>query len=784
MSSNTLGSTPFFTPTQIAGCGLWLDGADRNTLTFNGANVTRWQDKSGKGFVATNSGTVTITSFNGQTVLNMPQARMIISSFNQRVYSTTFLVLNAQAANFIMALGNYNSYIYVKNDDLYYFNPSPANIQFTDAVNARGVAVVPSNAYFIFSIGYGGGTSPSVYNVNGTARTAIVTGGAAAIAVDSTLTNTLYINGTQNGSSETVRFCELLIYNAALTQTEAQQVEGYLAWKWGLQANLPATHPYKNSPFNVPVPRSILLPQTLAPSATPFTFLNPLSISGLRYWYDASDPTVVQSSGTTLTSIQNKGILSQFSLSSNLGTAVTGTNTVNGLNVVRLTSGTRLVYTGDYTLANPRTHMIVSRPLVNTTSSNVGFLWQNVGFNADDYFGIGGNTLVEVSQGLVVVFQSVSLGANLSNQTSIFGARCVSAASNIASLNGSQLSLTTSDIPAYTNPAGGSPFYMNADTNSAQDLCEFMSWNRALTNQEFQRAEGYLAWKWGLQGKLPSNHPFKNAPPGLPVPSVPPLRQLTGGGFIPTQIAGCALWLDAADRNTITFSGSSITQWRDKSTTNTTALTSNGASANPILFQNGGIYINNNSSQTYNASTYSMLAIQSNIMTTSDFTIVIVVNNPTNDTSALFSDPRAAGTSETRSQLNHGFLFEVSTGGSGRFTNPTTAAGSGSRILIATSVPAQSQFFNNGSLTGSNTTAITTYSTDAGGLPTLGGYRNTETGGTDNSWFTGTMFEVIFYTVALTTQQRQQVEGYLAWKWGLVGNLPNNHPYKKWPPPS
>jgi hypothetical protein len=31
----------------------------------------------------------------------------------------------------------------------------------------------------------------------------------------------------------------------------------------------------------------------------------------------------------------------------------------------------------------------------------------------------------------------------------------------------------------------------------------------------------------------------------------------------------------------------------------------------------------------------------------------------------------------------------------------------------------------------------------------------------------------------LTTTQRQQVEGYLAWKWGLNASLPTTHPYYK-----
>ena len=33
--------------------------------------------------------------------------------------------------------------------------------------------------------------------------------------------------------------------------TDRQKVEGYLAWKWGLQASLDASHPYKDAPLGV-----------------------------------------------------------------------------------------------------------------------------------------------------------------------------------------------------------------------------------------------------------------------------------------------------------------------------------------------------------------------------------------------------------------------------------------------------------------------------------------------------------------------------------------------------
>jgi hypothetical protein len=45
----------------------------------------------------------------------------------------------------------------------------------------------------------------------------------------------------------TYQIYELLLYDSYLTQTDQQKVEGYLAWKWGMQGNLPSDHPYKNA---------------------------------------------------------------------------------------------------------------------------------------------------------------------------------------------------------------------------------------------------------------------------------------------------------------------------------------------------------------------------------------------------------------------------------------------------------------------------------------------------------------------------------------------------------
>lgn len=44
--------------------------------------------------------------------------------------------------------------------------------------------------------------------------------------------------------------------------------------------------------------------------------------------------------------------------------------------------------------------------------------------------------------------------------------------------------------------------------------------------------------------------------------------------------------------------------------------------------------------------------------------------------------------------------------------------------------------------------------------------------------FSGTIHEVLILTDNASQSDRETVEGYLAWKWGLAANLPVGHPYK------
>jgi hypothetical protein len=79
------------------------------------------------------------------------------------------------------------------------------------------------------------------------------------------------------------------------------------------------------------------------------------------------------------------------------------------------------------------------------------------------------------------------------------------------------------------------------------------------------------------------------------------------------------------------------------------------------------------------------------------------------------------------------------------------------------------------------------------GTKQYGGYLTAWTGGGiancnsslafgNQTSYTGFIQEILFYSNALTTAQQQQVEGYLAWKWGLTGSLPFTHPNAFMPP--
>ena len=115
------------------------------------------------------------------------------------------------------------------------------------AYNWDGENKVATNAYTpnTVVIGYSELSSGSIrIRTNGGSETATVSSNTQnlsfAIQIGRNFnSNTFCLDG---------KIAEIIFTNSALSTTNRQLIEGYLAWKWGLQANLPIDHPYKNNP--------------------------------------------------------------------------------------------------------------------------------------------------------------------------------------------------------------------------------------------------------------------------------------------------------------------------------------------------------------------------------------------------------------------------------------------------------------------------------------------------------------------------------------------------------
>jgi hypothetical protein len=88
---------------------------------------------------------------------------------------------------------------------------------------------------------------------------------------------------------------------------------------------------------------------------------------------------------------------------------------------------------------------------------------------------------------------------------------------------------------------------------------------------------------------------------------------------------------------------------------------------------------------------------------------------------------------------------------------------------------------SNENLTSANGGARVSLTGQSGALGTtglrIGSDVSTSGGSSWNSW----IGEIIL-TGGISFPMFQAIEGYLAWKWGLVANLPASHPFKNRPP--
>jgi hypothetical protein len=74
---------------------------------------------------------------------------------------------------------------------------------------------------------------------------------------------------------------------------------------------------------------------------------------------------------------------------------------------------------------------------------------------------------------------------------------------------------------ANPNQTTSSGIRLGVNEGNAYDglFCEIVIVDGLVTQVEQEEFEGYLAWKWGLEGSLPADHTYKDEPPAGPAPA-------------------------------------------------------------------------------------------------------------------------------------------------------------------------------------------------------------------------------------------------------------------------
>jgi hypothetical protein len=516
-SASTIPSThPFysirphlrvFRPNDIPGCQLWLDAADSSTITLSGTKVTQWNDKSGNGYNFTqatsgNQPTYSVASQNTQNAITFTAAN---STYLVGTASTNFIGTNSLSMYGVFKTNNSTSGSSVFAKSIYgggsgrilYGYRDPGTPGMIDFANSGGITHDVPDTYTPGAWRVVGFVSNRSGWTNITYQNGVVTA-TKTITADTTtnLTNAFpMLVGAYNNSSgganppQADRYLdgavgELLIFNTALTTSQRQQIEGYLAHKWGLTGY--------------------------------YTPTTPVSIPGCQLWLDGADPAgtgTPPTDGTTVSTWNDKSGNGRNSPANSTG-AIFAANSLNGNGALNFTAQGRYYVTPSFvpSSTNSPTIFLVAQQTgyTNGNSDIIGAIVGSPPWATFDIFGSGGTFIArldmynnQAENGSISIASPVIISIVGSGAPSYSVSMFANGTLNVTFTgdSGNPLSVSTG-------------FNIGANAGFIGKIYEIIMYNTAFTTTQRQTIETYLAKKWGIGStSFPSTHPFKSFPP-------------------------------------------------------------------------------------------------------------------------------------------------------------------------------------------------------------------------------------------------------------------------------
>jgi len=273
-----------FKPSDYTGCQLWLDGADSTTITIS-TGVSQLNDKSTNSYNLTQGTTGLQPSYSGNLItfssnkyLNIPQA-----AINNTATYSLFLIFNPIASTNWILQKQYNgvsSRTMLSMTRYWQNNTGISNyLYWTSWANSGAIAnsttALSTSTLQLIEVLYDGSTLTMYRNGNVLSTTSSASYGIGneTNATNFTIGSWIADGSIMDSGVTNFQFGELIFYTTSLTLAQRQQVEGYLAQKWGLQANLPAGHPGRTG---VIYPHNLLIDTLITGQPTRKPFIRPL----------------------------------------------------------------------------------------------------------------------------------------------------------------------------------------------------------------------------------------------------------------------------------------------------------------------------------------------------------------------------------------------------------------------------------------------------------------------------------------------------------------------------
>jgi hypothetical protein len=271
-----VGGQKLWRPDELgASLALWLDAEDTASITLNGSTVAQWDDKSGNGRNASQATasvqpTYLATGFNGKPTLQTDGSDVLelgVTSLGRNVGGLTCAMVGLHPAGQTFLSNAQEIFISagtISSSTRFATSPNATGGATANRyavagrrLDADSYASVSSSTDSLANRGnpwirvaqraYSAGVANHWTNGTQDMTNQTFAGQTAGFTSDTESLRTVLFAGADRLPSGS-QLSEIVLTHSTMTNDDRQKLEGYLAWKWGLEANLPSGHPYESAP--------------------------------------------------------------------------------------------------------------------------------------------------------------------------------------------------------------------------------------------------------------------------------------------------------------------------------------------------------------------------------------------------------------------------------------------------------------------------------------------------------------------------------------------------------